>query len=313
MVIPSMRRNRALPGVVGSAPQAGGIAKTEGTMQAASIAILAGLKVGFIDADSTTAATSMIVGRSGYSVMKMDGEPDFADRAQSMFAQHDLVFVDFGAAQLSSPETMLPMLSLMDRFGGRDNCALILNQIPHKTGLSADLARIGGFFAPRVQLRIGRHNIDGSGQFADLPSALQRLPLHHVEQIAPALCDLWRERGILHADLINSPPPGYERATAKVAQHLFHIADSNGFAEWLGAADALPVLRTAAQGALRYVPREPAAVLTNDVIARYNDVNDALAALRHAASDADCIMGARDYQAADRAYRVAVTTARAAT
>ena len=146
MVIKSFRGNPDQPAIVGNGPQAGGISKTAGAMQSSAIAIIAGLRVGFIDADSTTAALSTLVEPTSYTLLKLTDDADFTQLAHQTFAGHDLVFIDFGAAQLSNRETIMPTIGVMDAFGGFQNCALILNQIPHKTGLTADLIRIGRFF-----------------------------------------------------------------------------------------------------------------------------------------------------------------------
>lgn len=185
MVIKSFRGNPDKPGTVGNGPQAGGIAKSAGAMQSSAIALMAGLRVGFIDADSTTAAMSTLVDPARHTVLKLTDDADFAQRAQRTFAGFDLVFIDFGAAQLSNPETILPTLGVMEAFGGAQNCALILNQIPHKTGLTADLNRIGIFFSPRAQIRIARHNIDGTGKFDALPESLASFPVHYVDNSLP--------------------------------------------------------------------------------------------------------------------------------
>ncbi|MFD1103674.1 ParA family protein [Sphingobium olei] len=305
MVIKSFRSNPNKPGTVGNGPQAGGIAKSAGVIQSSAIALLAGLRVGFIDADSTTAATSSLVDQSRHTVLKLTDDADFTDLAQRTFAGFDLVFIDFGAAQLSNPETILPTLGIMDAFGGAANCALILNQIPHKTGLTADLNRIGSFFSPRAQIRIARHNIDGTGKFEDLPAALASFPVHYVDNFPPNVDDLWRSRHLLPSDLIDAPPPGYELATAKIALHLLRIAESGNFAEWLGASAAIPKLRAAAEDALKYTPPLPAEQLTNAVLTAYDGLQRAMHKVLHAHSDVDCVTSAREAQHYDREYRAA--------
>lgn len=306
MVIKSFRGNPNMPAVQGNGPQGGGLAKSEGVMQSSSIALLAGLRVGFIDADSTTAATSLSVDPARHTVLKLTDEADFTRRAQAAFAGFDLIFIDFGAAQLSNPDTILPTLSVMEAFGGMQNCALVLNQIPHKTGLTADLNRIGTFFSSRVQIRIARHNIDGTGQFEDLPPALSAFPIHYIERFPPNLNDLWRSRRLLPAELIMDPPQDHELATAKIAQHLLRIAESNQFAEWLGAAAALPRLREAAARALQYTPPLPAHQLTNAAVSAYDGLQRAMQNVLHAASDDDCVLSARSAQHFNREYRAAI-------
>lgn len=303
MVIKSFRGNLNTPAVLGNGPQAGGIAKSEGVMQSSSIALLAGLRVGFIDADSTTAATSLSVDPERHTVLKLADDADFSRLAQATFNGFDLIFIDFGAAQLSNPETILPTLGVMDAFGGHQNCALVLNQIPHKTGLTADLNRIGSFFSPRAQIRIARHNVDGSGKFEDLPDALAGFPIHYVDHFQPNLNDLWRSRRLLPSDLIMNPPQRYELATAKIAQHLLRIAESNGFAEWLGAAAAVPKLREAAAKAVQYTPPLAAPHLTNATVSAYDGLQRAMQKVLHAASDEDCLLFAREAQNYNREYR----------
>ena len=100
--------------------------------------------------------------------------------------------------------------------------------------------------------------------------------MHYVENLSPTFDDLWRERRVLPSDLISAPPPNYELATAKIALHLLRIAESGGFAEWLGASDAIPKLRAAATNAPKYTPSLPAAKLTNDTLKAYDGLMRAL-------------------------------------
>lgn len=302
MVTREFRLRMQMPGIIANGPQAGGIAKTEGHIQTSSIALLAGLRVGFIDADRTTEAISIAVDPHRHRILKLNNEPDFVQTAEQAFNGYDLVLVDFGAAQISDPETILPTLALMDAFGGRDNCALVLNQIPHKAGLENDLKRIAGFFAPRAQIRVAQVNINGTGKFGSLPEELGFYPTHYVPQMSPDLADLWRSRKLLPSDLILEPPADYGLAVAKIAEHLLQIAESNGYAAWLGAAAAVPKLREAARSALPDVPSVPAERLTDGAIREYNGTTRAIDDLFTAVSDADCVSVVRRAQRHYNAY-----------
>lgn len=116
---------------------------------------------------------------------------------------------------------------------------------------------------------------------------------------------MWRSRRILPSDLIGAPPPDYELATSKIALHLLRIAESEHFAEWLGASAAIPKLRAAAANALKYTPPLPAEQLTNAVLTAYDGLQRAMHKVLHAHSDADCITFAREAQHYDRNYHAA--------
>lgn len=264
-----LRSSTAIAALVGSGPQSGGIAKSESMYIAASIASLAGLKVGFIDADEATGALFKRLDPDRYDVKPLSA---VATSRDNMFASFDIVMLDFGAGKLGDGEVLMTALPLF-QYTGPTNSGMMISQIPNKAGIVEDMTKIATLFDPVTQLHIVRHNVDGSNNFATINPRLTTLPTHDVPQLDPNLADLWRSRRVLPSDFMLHPTSGYERAAAKIAQHLLAVATSNDFAWWLGAEAAIPMLQRAAVNAPPFIPPVTSALLTNVVIDAYERYN----------------------------------------
>jgi hypothetical protein len=292
-----LRSSTAVGALLSSGSLSGGVAKSESIYVAASIALLAGLTVGFIDGDAATGALLKRLDPALYLVRPLSAIATFRDE---MFATFDIVMLDFGAGKLGDGDVLMTALPLF-QYAGRTNSGMMISQIPNKAGIVEDMTKIATLFDPVAQLHLVRHNVDGSNNFAPIDPRLLALPAHDVPQLDPNLADLWRSRKILPADFTLQPPPGYERAAASVAQHLLAVATSNDFAWWLGAEAAIPKLQLAAVNAPRFIPPVASALLTNDVIDAYDRYYQMYIDL-HTIDPNDSVVALTQFQRYWRAY-----------
>jgi hypothetical protein len=292
-----LRSSAASAALLASGPQSGGVAKSESIYIAASIATLAGLKVCFIDADAATGAVSKRLDPGRHCVMPLS---TFAGSPDRVLMDFDIVMLDFGAGKLGDGDVLMAALPLFQN-AGPTNSGMMISQIPSKAGIVEDMTKIAKLFEPIAQLHVVRHNVDGSKNFAPIDAGLLALPAHDVPQLEPNLADLWRCQKILPGDFILQPTPGYERAAARIAQHLSLIAKSNEFAWWLGAEGAIPVLQHAASNAPRFIPPVASALLTNDVIDAYERYYQMHIDL-HSIDPAEGVRALTQFQSSWRAY-----------
>ena len=300
-----LRRHADLPMLLASGSKAGGSAKTSVLLATASLALLAGVRVGIIDADATgTSAISYRVQRPDVQVIPLI-EGTQVSALLDQCAAFDLVLFDVGANELTSERTFVPLMKLVARLGGRDgNAAMLVSQIPNKSNITDDLTKAVDVFGDLLDIHIVQQNVDGTGTFDDLPPALAALPRHEVPHLTPTVLNISLGRSRLPVDLIRDGSPGYERLRGAWAAHLLHIATSGGFARWLSLDAALPVLEQVARAApSQPLPcNVPALRLTDEVVDCRDELIDALASIRSATNNRDLLTAANRFQASDARY-----------
>ncbi|HIV78930.1 MAG TPA: hypothetical protein H9899_15540 [Candidatus Sphingomonas excrementigallinarum] len=304
-----LRKHADRPMLLASGSKAGGSAKTSVLLATASLALLAGLRVGIIDADATgTSAISHRVQRPDVQVIPLV-EGIQVSALFNQCATFDLVLFDVGANELTNERTFVPLMKLVARLGGRDgNAAMLVSQIPNKSNITDDLTKAIDMFGDLLDIHIVQQNVDGTGDFDDLPPALAALPRHEVPHLTPTVLNIPLGRGWLPADLIRDGFPGYERLRGAWAAHLLHFATSGGFARWLGFDAALPVLEQVTRAApSQPLPRNvPAHRLTDEVVDCWEEFVDSLASIRSASNDCDLLAAAKRFQASDARYETLI-------
>ncbi|MCI4652609.1 hypothetical protein [Sphingomonas aquatilis] len=264
-----LRKRADLPMLLASGSKAGGGAKTSVLLATTSLALLAGLRVGIIDADATgTRAISHRVQHPDVPVVPLERGAS-ASALLDQLADRDLILFDVGANELTNEQTFLPLATLSHRLGGRDgNAGMLVTQIPHKANIVDDMAKAVDALGDLLDMHIVQQNVDGTGAFDALRATLAALPRHGVPHLSPTVLNMPLGRGRLPADLIRDGVPGYQRLRGMWAAHLLCLAISGDFAHWLGLEAALPVLKQVAQLApRRALPAKVAAPqLTDQVI-----------------------------------------------
>jgi hypothetical protein len=247
-----LRKHADLPMLLASGSKAGGSAKTSVLLATTSLALLAGLRIGIIDADATgTSAISHRVQHPDIQVIPLV-EGTQVSSLLDQFAAFDLVLFDVGANELTSERTFIPLMRLVARLGGRDgNAAMLVSQIPHKSNIVDDLTKAVDVFGDLLDIHIVQQNVDGTGAFDALPPTLAMLPRHEVPHLTPTVLNMSLGRGRLPANFIRDGVPGYQRLRGMWAAHLLHIATCGDFARWLGLEAGLPLLKRVAQLAPR--------------------------------------------------------------
>lgn len=296
-----LRKRPDLPMLLVSGSKAGGSAKTSLLLATTSLALLAGLRIGIIDADATgTSAISHRVQHPDVPVIPLvDGTPVSALLDQ--FAGCDLILFDVGANELTSERTFLPLMKLTIRLGGRDgNAAMLVSQIPHKSNIIDDMTGAVDALGDLFDIHIVQQNVDGTGTFDALPPTLAVLPRHEVPHLTPTVLNISLGRGRLPADLIRDGAPRYERLRDLWAAQLLRIAMSGSFAHWLNLEAALPVLEQVAQLAPRRAlpPRVIASRLTDVVVDAWASVRNLHDRLDKNDDDAALAAATRRYLAA---------------
>ncbi len=108
-----LRRHADLPMLLASGSKTGGSAKTSVLLATASLAPLAGLRIGIIDADATgTSAISYRVERPDVQVIPLI-EGTQVSALFDQCAAFDLVLFDVGANELTSERTFVPLIRLV--------------------------------------------------------------------------------------------------------------------------------------------------------------------------------------------------------
>jgi hypothetical protein len=296
-----LRKHADLPMLLASGSKAGGGAKTSVLLATTSLALLAGVRVGIIDADATgTSAISHRVQHPDVPVIPLvEGTPVSALLDQ--LVRCDLILFDVGANELTSERTFIPLMRMVARLGGRDgNAAMLVSQIPNKANIVDDMVRAADKLGDLLDIHIVQQNVDGTGTFDALPQMLAALPRHAVPHLTPTVLNMSLGRGRLPADLIRDGAPGYDRLRGLWAAHLLRVAMSGDFAQWLNLEAALPVLKQVAQLAPRRAlpPRIPASQLTDDVIDGWASVHDLHDRLDKNDNDAALAAATRRYLAA---------------
>jgi hypothetical protein len=286
--------------LLASGSKAGGGAKTSVLLATASLALLAGLRVGIIDGDATgTRAISHRVQHPDVPVIPLNrGAPASALLAQ--FADRDLILFDVGANELTNEQTFLPLMTLARRIGGREgNAGMLVTQIPHKANIVDDMALALDALGDLLDIHIVQQNVDGTGAYDALPPSLAMLPRHTVRHLTPTVLNMSLGPNRLPADFIRDGAPAYQRLRGLWAAHLLYIASSGGFAHWLGLEPALPVLEQVARLAPRRAlpPKITAQRLTDDVVDGWAEVHDAHDQLLSADGDVNVLAAAKRYRA----------------
>ncbi|USU11339.1 hypothetical protein NF701_12355 [Sphingomonadaceae bacterium OTU29THOMA1] len=272
-----LRKHAGLPMLLASGSKAGGSAKTSVLLATTSLALLAGLRVGIIDADANgTSAISHRVQRPDVQIIPLvDGTqvPTLLDELEGC----DLILFDVGANELLQEQTFATLADLAHRVGGCDgNAAMLVSQIPHKANIIDDMRGTVNALGDLLDIHIVQQNVDGTGAFDDLPPTLAMLPRHAVPHLTPTVLNISLGRGRLPADFIRDGVPGYQRLRGMWAAHLLHIATCGDFARWLGLEAGLPLLKRVAQLAPRRAlpARVTAPRLTDEVIDGWTTVLD---------------------------------------
>lgn len=263
--------------LLASGSKAGGSAKTSVLLATTSLALLAGLRVGIIDADATgTGAISHRIQHPDVPVIPLV-ERTPASALLDQLAGRDLILFDVGANELTSERTFIPLMKLVARLGSRaGNAAMLVSQIPNKANIVDDMARAADQLGDLLNIHVVRQNVDGTADFKDLPPTLARLPRHEVPHLAPTVLNMSFACNQLPADFIRSDVPGYQRLRGMWAAHLLHLAISGDFAKWLGLEAGLPLLKQVALLApRRALPAKViASRLTDEVIDGWATVLD---------------------------------------
>lgn len=296
-----LRQHADRPMLLASGSKAGGSAKTSVLLATTSLALLAGLRIGIIDADATgTSAISHRVQRPDVSVIPL-AEGTHVPALLHQLAGCDLILFDVGANELTSERTFIPLMRLVALLGGPNgNAAMLVSQIPNKANIIDDMARAADQLGDLIDIHIVQQNVDGTAAFDDLPPALAALPRHEVPHLTPTVLNMSLGRGRLPADLIRDGALGYERLRGLWAEHLLRVATSGDFARWLNLEAALPVLKQVAQLApcRALPPKIPAPKLTDDVVDGWASVHDLHDRLDKNDNDAALAAAARRYLAA---------------
>lgn len=270
MILESLRGDQEKPGLIFNGGKAGGISKTGSMMDVASIAILARLDVGFIDADRSTGALTKALGNSQFPVEKLVDESGIAAKIFAEYKDCDFVFQDNGAIGIADPSIMGITSEIIQAVGINNSC-LCLNLIPHKSGVIEDISQIFAIYHWLKNRRIFHVNIDGSGKFDALPELLARAPITEIPHLTASQIDVYSRLKILPAELLLSPPMDRQLVCKQIASRLLQIAQSNNFAAFLGAEAAIAVLQAMAVDAPRYVMPD-GFVSSDEALREYNDL-----------------------------------------
>ncbi|WP_267433848.1 hypothetical protein [Sphingomonas sp. GM_Shp_1] len=293
------------PMLLASGSKAGGSAKTSVLLATTSLALLAGSRVGIIDADATgTSAISHRIQHRDVPVIPLV-ESTPVSALLDQFAGCDLILFDVGANELTSPRTFKPLVNLVNLIRKRDgNAAMLVSQIPNKANIVDDMTGAVDALGDLLDIHIVQQNVDGTGAFDDLPPKLAMLPRHEVPHLTPTVLNISLGRGRIPADLIRYGSRGYERLRGAWAAHLLHVATSGDFARWLGLDAALPLLEQTARAApSQPLPRSvPAHRLTDEVVDCWDEFVHSLASIRSATNDRDLLAAAKRFQASDAHY-----------
>lgn len=272
-----LRKHADLPMLLASGSKAGGSAKTSVLLATTSLALLAGLRVGIIDADATgTSAISHRVQHPDVPVIPLVESTQVSALLDDL-TDRDLILIDVGANELTNERVFLPLIRLVTRLGGRNgNAAMLVSQIPHKSHIIDDMTGAVNALGDLLDIHIVQQNIDGTGAFDDLPPTLAMLPRHEVPHLAPTVLNIPLGPSQLPADFIRDGVPGYQRLRGMWAAHLLHIATCGDFAQWLSLEAGLPLLKRVAQLAPRRAlpAKVTASRLTDEVIDGWATVLD---------------------------------------
>ncbi len=278
-----LRKHADRPMLLASGSKAGGSAKTSVLLATTSLALLAGLRVGIIDADAAgTSAISHRVQHPDVQVIPLV-EGTRVPALLDQFADRDIILVDVGANELLQERTFATLARLAQRIGGRDgNAAMLVSQIPHKANIIDDMRGTVNALGDLLDIHIVQQNIDRTRAFETLPPSLATLPRHEVPYLTPAVLNMALPTGWVPADFIRHGLYDYERLRGQWAAHLLHIATSNGFAHWLGIDAAIAVLTQIAPLAPRHpLPLHVSADrLTDGVVYCIEAAEDALARIK---------------------------------
>lgn len=300
-----LRKRADQPMLLASGSKAGGGAKTSVLLATTSLGLLAGLRVGIIDADATgTRAISHRVQHRDVPVIPLERGVT-ASTLLDQLADRDLILFDVGANELTNEQTIFSLWALADRVGGRaGNAGMLVTQIPHKANIVDDIERAVEALGDLLDVHIVQQNVDNTGAFDALPATLAALPRHGVPHLLPTVLNMPLGPDRLPAEFIRDGIPGYQRLRGLWAAHLLHIATSGSFAHWLGIESALPVLEQVARAApSQPLPRNvPARRLTDEVVDCWAALVDALASISSANNDCDLLAAAKRVQASNARY-----------
>ena len=253
MILEYLRKDETQPGLIFNGPAGNCATKTAALMDAASIALVAGLKIGLVDGGQPSRALTEALENSKIPVENFDDEYGDGTKILEKYRNADIIFQDNGDTGLMDQTTMAPAVEIIRSVGISNSC-LFLNQTPLNPGLANNIEKACGRYnwVSKRLLRIDTYSSVKDDDFRPLPESGLQIPVVSFPYLNVSQVDVYTSRKILPAELLQNPPANFQLVCKQIARRLLNIAQSNNFAAFLGAGAAIPKLQAMAAGAPEY-------------------------------------------------------------
>ncbi len=269
MTLEKLRKDETQPGLIINGPVGVCSTKTLALMDVASIAIIAGLKIGLVDGGQPSRDLTEALKNSKYPVEKFGNEYGDGTKILDKYRSADIIFQDNGDTGLVDRATMIPAAEIIKSVGIRNSC-LLLNQTPLNQGVANDIEKACetyNWVSKRV-LRIDTYS-GVKDDFHPLPELASQIPVVSFPYLNASQVDVYASRKILPAELLLNSPADFQLVCKQIALRLLDIAQSNNFAQFLGAEAAIPKLQAMAASAPEYAMVD-GFVSSDDSLFEYN-------------------------------------------
>ena len=269
MTLENLRKDETQPGLIINGPVGVCSTKTLALMDAASIAIIAGLKIGLVDGGQPSRALTEALKNSQYPVEQFGHESGVGTKIMEKYRSVDIIFQDNGDTGLMDRTTILPTTEMIKSIGINNSC-LFLNQTPLNRRVVEDIEKACETYhwvSKRI-LRIDTYS-GVKDDFHPLPESASQIPVVSFPYLNASQVHVYSSRKILPAELLLNPPADFQLVCKQIAERLLHIALSNDFAAYLGAEAAIPQLQAMAAGAPEYA-MVASSVSSDDALFEYN-------------------------------------------
>ena len=269
MTLENLRKDETQPGLIINGPVGACSTKTLALMDAASIAIIAGLKIGLVDGGQPSRALTEALKNSQYPVEQIGNESGDGTKIMEKHRNVDIIFQDNGDTGLMDSTTILPTTEIIRSIGINNSC-LFLNQTPLNGRVVKDIEKACETYhwvSKRI-LRIDTYS-GVKDDFHPLPESASQIPIVSFPYLNASQVHVYSSRKILPAELLLNPPANFQLVCKQIALRLLDIAQSNNFAHFLGAGAAIPKLQAMAAGAPEFTMVD-GFMPSDDVLFEYN-------------------------------------------
>ena len=228
----------------------GGEGKSTWAEILAALARLAGLDVVVADVDPGNRG---FLNRNGDgSALSLDWSPraeadatapaDPAEWYQAHLAGRRLAILDTGANMLAAANPIGQFIAGLIKIAQRNGARIIVYCVtsPNKAGSDELVEMMYQRFHRGAEVVVVQNDRDGSRSFKESLAALGT-PIVALPYLEPGLQEVRLRRCIPLENVLSSPEPGYERATALIAKRLLSIARQDSVTDVIGPGAITPL------------------------------------------------------------------------